>query len=95
MNLRKIYCNQSERNLKIRKIIREKVKIVHKIKFNFQKSEIRSILYLEDFLKKSRRECAKNWDSENICHVTSEEDLTNKTQAVGFFSTVFNKNTCI
>ena len=32
-----------------------------------------------------KRECAKNWDSENICHVTSEEDLTDKTQAVGFF----------
>ena len=48
-----MYQNRSERNLKIRKIIREKVKIVDKIKFNFQKSEIRSlILYLGDFLKK-------------------------------------------
>ena len=33
-------------------MIHEKVQIVHKIEFNFQESETRSILDMGDFLKK-------------------------------------------
>ena len=39
--------------LKNKKMLDEKVKLVHQIEFNFQKSEVRSILDLGNFLKSS------------------------------------------